>query len=186
MRKIAELVRRGAAAELGYKDMQRVLRDAVRWDVNAAKQWVDNATLIDGEITPTGSDIAPKLPVTAQAVAEGALSIAHVAAVAEAMKVLPVEYEAQMVGYARQFDPRTVKDLGKRQAAALDQDGPEPLEPEPVRLVNRHTKRWRKDGMLEIHALLDTVTGAKYESMLDVLAKPRPETTPEGPDQRPR
>ncbi|HEX8868255.1 MAG TPA: DUF222 domain-containing protein, partial [Lentzea sp.] len=115
----------------------------------------------------------------------GALSIAHVAAVAEAMKVLPAEYEAQMVDYARQFDPKTVKDLAKRQAAALDQDGPEPPEPEPVRLVNRHTKRWRKDGMLEIHALLDTVTGAKYEAMIDVLAKPRPET-PEGPDQRPR
>ncbi|HEX8870591.1 MAG TPA: DUF222 domain-containing protein, partial [Lentzea sp.] len=186
LRMIAELERRGAASELGHKDLRHVLRQLVRWDLTAAKQWVDNATLIDGEITPTGANIEPKLPATAEAVAEGALSVEHVTVVAEAMKVLPADREAEIVDYARQFDPMAVRKLGARIAATLDQDGPEPREPDPVPLVNLHTKRWRKDGMLEIRALLGTVTGAKYEAMLDVLAKPRPETAEGGVDTRSR
>jgi Domain of unknown function (DUF222)/HNH endonuclease len=186
MRDIAELDRRGAAAELGYKNLQHVLRHAVRWDLHTAKQWIANAALLSTSITPTGSELAPELPVTAQAVAEGALSLEHVAVVAEVMKSLPAEHEATVVGYAREFEPRTVRELGKKLAYALYQDDPEPRDPDPVPLVNQHVKRWRKDGMLEIWALLDTVTGAKYEAMLDVLAKPRPENAQEGPDLRPR
>ena len=186
MREIAELDRRGAAAELGYKNLQHVLRHAVRWDLHTAKQWIANAALLSTSITPTGSELGPELPVTAQAVAEGALSIEHVAAVAEVMKDLPAEHEATVVGYARDFEPKTVRDLGKKLAYALYQNDPEPRDAEPAPLVNQHVKRWRKDGMLEVWALLDTVTGAKYESMLDVLAKPRPETAEEGPDPRPR
>jgi Domain of unknown function (DUF222)/HNH endonuclease len=186
LQKIAELDRRGAAAELGYKNLQHVLRHTVRWDLHTAKQWVTNAGLLSSAITPTGSELAPDLPVTAEAAAEGALSIEHVAAVAEVMKDLPAEHEATVVGYAREFEPRTVRDLGKKLAYALSQNDPEPRDPEPVPLVNQHVKRWRKDGMLEVWALLDTVTGAKYESMLDVLAKPRPETAEAGPDLRSR
>ncbi|MFC3897816.1 hypothetical protein ACFOWZ_40650, partial [Lentzea rhizosphaerae] len=33
MQEIAELDRRGAASELGYKDLAQVLRHAVRWDL---------------------------------------------------------------------------------------------------------------------------------------------------------
>ncbi|WP_119724465.1 DUF222 domain-containing protein, partial [Lentzea terrae] len=72
MQKIAELDRRGAASELGYKNLAQVLRHAVRWDVNTARKWVANAGLLGREITPTGSELAPELPVTAEAVAEGA------------------------------------------------------------------------------------------------------------------
>ncbi|MDT7785825.1 MAG: hypothetical protein QOF58_4244, partial [Pseudonocardiales bacterium] len=88
MQAIAELDRRGAAAELGYRDLANVLRDAVRWDLKAARKWVANALLLTGDITPTGSELAPELPVTAEAAAEGVLSVEHVAALAETMKHL--------------------------------------------------------------------------------------------------
>ena len=88
---IAELDRRGAAGELGYKNFPQVLRHAVRWDPATAKKWVANAGLLNSEITPTGSELAPELPVTAEAAAEGALSIEHVAVIAEVMKALPAE-----------------------------------------------------------------------------------------------
>ena len=81
MQEIAELERRGAASELGYKDPAYVLQHAVRWDRHTAKQMVANAGLLNATITPTGSEVAPELPVTAAASAEGALSIGHVAAV---------------------------------------------------------------------------------------------------------
>ncbi|MEV6240079.1 DUF222 domain-containing protein [Lentzea sp. NPDC051838] len=185
MQEIAELERRGAGPELGYKDVAYVLQHAIRCDRNTARQMVANSALLSGTITPTGSELAPELPETASAAAEGALSIAHVAEIAKAMKHLPAEVENLVVDFAREHEPKAIGDFGKGLAYGLYQDDPEPGEPQPERLVNQHYKRWRKDGMLEIRALLDKVTGAAYEAALDPLAKPRPDTG-EGPDQRDR
>ncbi|MET9625983.1 DUF222 domain-containing protein [Lentzea sp. NPDC006480] len=183
MRVIAELDRRGAAAELGYRDLANVLRDVVRWDLKAARKWVANAALLSSTVTPTGSELAPELPVTAEAVAEGVLSVEHVGALAEAMKYLPAEAEAAMVDFAREHPPAAVPKFGKELAYLLYQDDPEPRDPEPEPLVNQHFKRWTKNGQLVVKMLLDTVTGAAYEAVLDPLAKPRPDTG-EGPDLR--
>ncbi|NGY59303.1 DUF222 domain-containing protein [Lentzea sp. NEAU-D13] len=185
LQKIAELDRRGAAVELGYKNLPQVLRHAVRWDLTTAKKWVANAGLLASEITPTGSELAPVLPVTAEAVAEGALSVEHVAVVAEVMKTLPAEAEDSVVSFAREHEPSAVRAFGKDLAYRLYQNDPEPREPEPASQVNQHVMHW-KNGMLEIKALLDTVTGAKYQALLDPLAKPRPETVEDGPDLRSR
>ncbi|MDX8029294.1 DUF222 domain-containing protein [Lentzea sp. BCCO 10_0856] len=185
LQKIAELDRRGAAGELGYKNLPQVLRHAVRWDLTTAKKWVTNAGLLGREITPTGSELAPELPVTAEAAAEGALSIEHVAVVAEIMKALPAAAEDPVVSFAREHEPSAVRAFGKELAYRLHQDDPEPRDPEPEPQVNQHVMRW-KNGQLEIRALLDTVTGAKYEALLDPLAKPRPETAENGPDLRSR
>jgi hypothetical protein len=185
LQKIAELDRRGAAGELGYKNLAQVLRHAVWWDLTTAKKWVTNAGLLGGEITPTGSELAPELPVTAEAVAEGALSIEHVAVVAEVMKALPADAEDSVVSFAREHEPSAVRAFGKDLAYRLYQDDPEPRDVEPAPQVNQHVMRW-KNGQLEIRALLDTVTGAKYEALLDPLAKPRPETADDGPDPRSR
>ncbi|MDT7789437.1 MAG: hypothetical protein QOF58_7856 [Pseudonocardiales bacterium] len=182
---IAELDRRGAAAELGYKNLANVLRDAVRWDIGEARKWVANAALVNSTITPTGSELAPELPVTAAAAGEGALSVEHVAALARAMEDLPAEAEAAMVDFAREHVPAAIPKFGERLAYALYQNDPEPRDPEPAPLVNQHRKCWKKNGQLEVKMLLDAVTGMAYETMLDPLAKPRPETE-EGPDLRSR
>jgi 5-methylcytosine-specific restriction protein A len=185
LQKIAELDRRGAAEELGYKNLPQVLRHAVRWDLAAAKKWITSAALLGSEITPTGSELAPELPVTASAVAEGALSIEHVAVVAEVMKALPAEAEGPVVSFAREHEPSAVRAFGKELAYLLYQDDPEPRDPEPAPQGNQHVMRW-KNRQLEVRALLDTVTGAKYEALFDPLAKPRPETVEDGPDLRSR
>ncbi|MET8764811.1 DUF222 domain-containing protein, partial [Lentzea sp. NPDC004782] len=181
LRKIAELDRRGAASELGYKDLAQVLQHVVRWSRNTAKQWVANAGPLGPGITPTGSEIAPALPVTASTAAEGALSMEHVAVVAEVMKDLPAEYEQTVVDLAREHDPVALRAMGRKLVYALLQNDPEPRDSEPARQVNQHVMRW-KDDCLEIRAKLDKVTGAKYEALLDPLAKPRPTTAEEGPD----
>ncbi|MEU0877782.1 DUF222 domain-containing protein [Lentzea sp. NPDC005914] len=185
MQKIAELDQRGAAAEFGYKDLAQVLQHAVRWDRKAAKQWVAHALLLNREITPTGSELAPDLPVTAEAAAEGALSAEHVRAVAEVMAELPAEVEQLVVDVAREHDPYAVRKFGKDLAYGLYQNDPEPRDVEPAPVVNQLVKQW-KNGQLEIRALLDAVTGATFEAMLDPLAKPRPDTALEGPDLRSR
>ncbi|WP_170155205.1 DUF222 domain-containing protein [Lentzea atacamensis] len=114
--------RRGAAAELGYQDLPHVLRHAVRWDRKTARQWVTRAALLVREITPTGSVLEPELPVVAAAVAEGALSIEHVAVVAEVMNALPAEVEAPVVGFAREYEPSAVRAFGKELAYRLFQN----------------------------------------------------------------
>jgi hypothetical protein len=185
MQKIAELEQRGAAAELGYKNVAQVLRHAVRWDVKTARQWVARAQMLACEITPTGSVLAAELPVTAGAVAEGALSGEHISAVAEVMKDLPPEAEQPVVEYAREHEPSAVRSFGKELAYRLFQQDPEPREAEPRPLVNKLRMQWKGD-QLEVWARLDKVSGAKFEAMIDPLAKPRPTTPEEGPDQRSR
>src|SRR5687768_18467725 len=91
---IAELDQRGAANELGYKDLSRVLQHAMRWDSTVASKCLANAKLVSSGITPTGSELEPALPVTARAAAEGELSVEHVAAIAEAMTKLRTDATA--------------------------------------------------------------------------------------------
>uniref|UniRef100_UPI0039BFA9EC HNH endonuclease signature motif containing protein n=1 Tax=Lentzea alba TaxID=2714351 RepID=UPI0039BFA9EC len=185
MEMIAELDRRGAASELGYKDLPYVLKHAVRWDRTVAKQWVENAALLSAEITPTGAELAPKLPATASAAAEGALSVEHVKVVAEVMKKLPAEAEASVVDFAREHEPSAVRSFGRELAYRLYQDDPEPRDSDPAPQVNDLTLDWRGD-LLKVSGTLDKITGAKFEALIDPLAKPRPTTPGEGPDPRTR
>ncbi|MEU3643421.1 DUF222 domain-containing protein [Lentzea sp. NPDC034063] len=185
MQKIAELERRGAATELGYRNVAHVLRHAVRWDLKTARQWVARAESLAHQLTPTGSLLEPELPVTAAVVAEGALSGEHISAVAEVMKDLPPEAEGPVVEFAQAHEPSAVRSFGKELAYRLYQQDAEPGEVEPAPPVNRLRMEWKGD-QLEVSAKLDKIAGVKFEAMIDPLAKPRPTTPDEGPDPRTR
>lgn len=185
MQKIAELERRGAASELGYRNVAHVLRHAVRWDLKNARQWVARAELLTHQLTPSGSRVEPELPVTAAVVAEGALSGEHISAVAEVMKDLPPEAEGPVVEFAQANEPSAVRAFGKELAYRLYQQDAEPSEAAPAPPVNRLRMEWKGD-QLEVSAKLDKIAGAKFEAMIDPLAKPRPTTPEEGPDPRTR
>src|SRR5688500_9739809 len=101
------------------------------------------------------------------------------------MQDLPAEVEGLVVDYARDYEPMVVRKFGKDLAYGLYQNDPEPRDAEPAQPGNEHVMRW-ENGRLVIRAKLDAVTGAKYEALLDPLAKPRPETPEEGPDLRSR
>lgn len=185
MQKIAELSRRGAAAELGYRNVAQVLRHAVRWDLKTARQWVARAEVLAREVTPSGSVLEAELPVTAVAVAEGSLSGEHISAVAEVMRELPPEAEAPVVEFAQAHEPSAVRAFGKELAYRLYQQDAEPQEVVEQAPVNRLRMEW-KGEQLEVWAKLDNVAGAKFEAMIDPLAKPRPTTPEEGVDPRSR
>jgi hypothetical protein len=70
-------------------------------------------------------------------------------------------------------------------AYRLYQQDAEPGEPAEQAPVNRLRMEW-KGEQLEVWAKLDKVTGAKFEAMIDPLAKPRPTTPEEGVDPRSR
>ncbi|MFC3894787.1 DUF222 domain-containing protein, partial [Lentzea rhizosphaerae] len=78
-----------------------------------------------------------------------------------------------------------VRKFGEDLLYRLYQNDPAPGDTEPAPPGNEHIMRW-KNGRLEIRAKLDKVTGAKYEALIDPLAKPRPQTSEEGPDRRSR
>ena len=185
MQKIAELERRGAASELGYRNVAQVLRHAVRWDLRAARQWVARAAELAREVTPSGSVLEPELPATAAAVAEGMLSGEHISAVAEVMEELPPEAERPVVEFASRYEPAAVRAFGKELAYRLYQQDEEPGSAEQVAPVNRLRMQWKGDW-LEVSAKLDKVTGAKFEAVIDPLVKPRPTTPEEGVDPRSR
>lgn len=185
MAKIAEMERRGLAAEFGYKNVAQVLRHAVRWDLKTARQWAERAVALAEDITPTGARLEAALPVTAEVAAEGVLSGEHVSAVAEVMKELPGDAERHLVEFAREHEPSAVRAFGKELAYRLYQEDAEPRESEPAKPANELRTRWSGE-QLEVWARLDRVAGAKFEAMIDPLARPRPETADEGPDLRSR
>src|SRR5690349_11887953 len=142
---IGALDQQGAAEALGYKDLIEVFKHALRWDPKVSRRKIKQAQALCPTITPTGSQIAPALPGVAAAMAEGELSEDHVEVLAEAMAGLPSVAEEHVVGYALEHEPRSAKAFCKELAYRLDQDGPEPREPEPVQPRNS-LRRQRRAG----------------------------------------
>ncbi|WP_439663656.1 DUF222 domain-containing protein [Lentzea sp. HUAS TT2] len=170
---IGALDQQGAAESLGYKDLVEVFKHMLRWDPRVSRRRIKQAQALCPTVTPTGSRIDPALPGVAAAMAEGELSEDHVEVLAEAMAALPSVAEEHVVEYARQHEPRSAKAFCKELAYRLDQDGPEPKEPEPTRQKNVLRRQWR-GGRYLLSADLDAETGAKLDALIDPLAKPEP------------
>ncbi|MFD4639640.1 DUF222 domain-containing protein [Lentzea sp. NPDC058436] len=179
---IGALDQQGAAESLGYKDLVEVFKHTLRWDPRVSRRRIKQAQALCPSVTPTGSRIAPALPGVAAAMAEGELSEDHVEVLAEAMAGLPAVAEEHVVGYALQHEPRSAKAFCKELAYRLDQDGPEPKEPEPARARNSLRRQWR-GGRYLLSADLDAETGAKLDALIDPLAKPEPNDPRQAPER---
>jgi len=170
---VGALDQQGAAETLGYKDLVEVFKHVLHWDPKVSRRKLVQAKALCPTMTPTGSRAEPALPGVAAAMAEGALSDDHVDVLAEAMAELPAAVEANVVEYALQHEPRSTKAFCEQLAHHLDQDGPEPEEPEPVRRKNFVRRQW-KGGRYLLSADLDAETGAKLDALIDPLTKPEP------------
>ncbi|GLZ29514.1 HNH endonuclease [Lentzea sp. NBRC 105346] len=190
LRWIAEMDRRGLAAELGYKDLVGVLKDRVHWDPSVSKAKLRRARLLSHRLGQSGAEIEPELPATAEALAEGELTEEHVDAIAKAMKNVPADatpdktafVERQLAEFGRTFEPGAIRDFGKKIIYRMFQNDEEPDEKDPAppsdQLIAR-MERGRCRGSFD----LGPEIGAKFLGALDPLAKPRP-TGPDGPDTR--
>ncbi|GLZ31767.1 HNH endonuclease [Lentzea sp. NBRC 105346] len=190
LRMIGEMDRRGLAAELGHKDLVQVFKHLVQWDTKFSQAKVASARRLTAQVGPSGAEISPELPATAEAMAEGRLTEEHVAAVAEVMKDLPedasaeqtAEVERLVVDFGRDYEPRITRKLGKRLVYGMFQNDEEPVDKEPEPPVNKVVLRDER-GRLRFWGDVDPVIGAMFRAALDPLAKPHP-TGPEGPDPR--
>jgi hypothetical protein len=179
---VGALDQQGAAEALGYKDLVEVFKHALRWDPKVSRRKLTQAKALCPTVTPTGSRVEPALPGVAAAMADGALSEDHVDVLAEAMAALPAAAEEHVVEYALRHEPRSAKAFCKELAYRLDQDGPEPKEPEPVEPRNVVRRRWQ-GGRYQLFADVDAETGAKLDALIDPLAKPEPDDVRFAPER---
>ena len=156
------------------------VRHVLRVDRQLARELVDQAQALCSSRTPTGSEIEPKLPATAQALQVGALSPAHVQAIHAVTSKIPHQVDQDdkagaeriLVDAATVTEPRQILRLGQEILARLDPDGAEPNHDDPIR-PPRFLKLWQRKGRTEIYGELDAEAAAVVRTVLEPLARRR-------------
>jgi hypothetical protein len=83
------------------------------------------------------------------------------------------QVEADLVEYAKTFEPRRLTTLARRIRDQLDPDGPAPQEP-MAGACGELRLRDRRDGGLGLEGWLDAEAGAQFRDLIEQLAQPRP------------
>jgi hypothetical protein len=85
--------------------------------------------------------------------------------------------EADLVDYARDFDPRRLRIIAHRLLACLDPDGPPP-DDEPTAAPPARGELWlreRRDGRLGVEGWLDPEHGGLVRALIEQLATRHPD-----------
>jgi hypothetical protein len=174
LRRVADLHRVGAAAGDGFVSTTAWVRGRLHVDGGRA-----------GLLVRTGAGLDQRAQ-TAAALADGAISIEHAAAIVDAAtdlgeQVLTDAVEKVLVDFARDHPPAELRRLIRQIKLALldDDDAAE-------RQVRLHQGRWLNasrtfEGMVHIEGMLDPVAGAQ---ILAALAAFTPGPDPDGPAGR--
>ncbi|MFT3716715.1 MAG: DUF222 domain-containing protein [Gordonia sp. (in: high G+C Gram-positive bacteria)] len=130
-RQFMEVNDRGVNDIGGYKSPKTYYAIGQRLGPGAAKARAELVMALAPRTGLTGEALDPDLPVTAGAVAEGALGDAHVKVIAETMDKVPARFdadlrgrvEADLVEYGRVLPPNKLAQAAVRILAHLDPDG---------------------------------------------------------------
>jgi hypothetical protein len=191
---LAEIEARGIATRRGFHiGTVALVRDMFSLGSGEAQRMVSHAEALCATVTPTGARIDPRLPVVAEALAEGVIGPDHVEAIRKAVTGLPdaattedrVMAEKILCEAAATSAPSIIKRLGDEIAQRLDPDGNAPKEKDLLRPQRRLDFQETRDGRLLGRFDLDTETGALLTTLLSPHTAPR-STDEEGPDRRSR
>ncbi|MGH3978151.1 MAG: DUF222 domain-containing protein, partial [Pseudonocardiaceae bacterium] len=193
LRLLREADGRDLGRRLGATSTTAWVKDRLRLRPGEAKARVDLAHRLDMDAAAGPVDYAANvgstaggrsMPATAAALAAGQVSAEHARVIAKTMAALPGGLsteqvraaEADLAGYARQFDPVTLANLGRHLIHTLDTQTLEERE------QRAHRRRLLQlvdlgDGITRISGQLDTENAAVVRSALDPLSAPNP-----GPD----
>ncbi|MGW1681175.1 DUF222 domain-containing protein [Saccharopolyspora sp. NPDC002376] len=195
VRAIAEAEDRGIPAAQGARKTETWLQEKLNIAGGEAKTRALVARMATEHTTLHGVPIAAELPATAEAIAAGAITVAHARVIIDGVRrMAPVstvaelaQAEAMLAGYARDYSPHQLAKLAERIRCYFDQDGAFRDEETQHTLRELHYGT-AADGMTVINARLDRETGAKFRAVLQPLAAPRPaedgEPDPRSPGQR--
>jgi hypothetical protein len=192
---VAEIDSRGVAGRAGFGATQRLLASVLHLSMAEARMRVEHAGMVGARSTLSGETLPPRLPATAAALAAGEIGTGQLRVITETMTLLPASVpepareriEADLAGYAQDFDPRRLRIIARRLLDVVDPDGPEPAAEDPTPAIPVRGELWlrnRRDGSLGLEGWLDSEHASLVRGVIEQLAARRP-TSPEGvPDER--
>ncbi|MCW4354381.1 HNH endonuclease [Hoyosella sp. YIM 151337] len=190
---IAEISARGTMATFGYANAAGLLKDVLNLDAADARRRARRSEVLAGQPTTAGGERIPVLPLAAAAFAAAEISAAHVDAIDDVLSQFPAatppdarsEGEDILATLAKTNPPAVIRKVGREILARLDQDGVEPPETDLAKPKRELRLRWSSRGdHLKLSGFLDKEAGARLESLLSPLAKPRPDNETGAPDVR--
>jgi Domain of unknown function (DUF222) len=185
---ISEEQRRGLPDAHGCRTSAVFLRGLLRVTAGDAHARVLATEAAGPRRNLTGASLDPIFVEVAAAQAEGSISPEHARIVVRTVDTLPDQVqaehgrqiEAELVAYARRFDPRQLAKLAARVAYCYDQDGT--LKDQAYREQHRDlTVRQRPDGSAALSGELTAECAEHLLVHFDALAKPvsGPDNTPD-------
>ena len=187
---VAELDARGVAGELGCASTAVLLSERLRIGRREATGRVRLAAELGPRRALSGERLPARFPQVAAAVAQGAISGRHAALICRTVDELPeaaVEHaaavEAMLVEHARVVNPDQLAVLTRTVRACLDPDGVLVSERDHER--RRHaTLTALPDGSGRLQAQLTAEATAVWQTILNTLARPVPDSDTGEPDRR--
>ncbi|MGH3099252.1 MAG: DUF222 domain-containing protein [Streptosporangiales bacterium] len=179
---VVQVADRGLDTARGYASTASYLRDVLHLRYGEAAGRVRYAGLLQPRTAVSGEALPPVYPSLAAAQADGAVSPAHVAVIADRLEKLPhavtdqdrAEAERALADHARVFDPTALGKLATKVAACLDPD--DTLAGEEEKTQKRELTFGRDlHGMVRPGGALDPEAMGWIHAALDPLAKPVPE-----------
>jgi len=145
---IADLDRRGAFLERGYRNPTAAVADLLGWDRFEARRRVVAAEQVCARVGLDGQVLPARMPATAEVFTAGQVGLRHVETIAKVLasdaagRLSPSVWagaEAELADKATVYSPGELSAYGTRLVEVLDQDGPAPDERPPAQ-VNELTR----------------------------------------------
>ncbi len=138
--------------------------------------WLSKTTRTDkgGALVATARDLRDHLPLTADALAEGLISMDHVRAIRGGRRIMGKDFdgiEDVVVDYAKRTTPKALRNLVDQLIQQYSPDGSDD-DAECTRAKRKLFLDRGLDGWWHLQGLLDPATGEKLKTALDVLGQP--------------
>ncbi|GAA1482133.1 HNH endonuclease signature motif containing protein [Gordonia sinesedis] len=179
IRRMIDVSDRDAHRDVGYTSLPGFLDGVLNLGAGAVRR-VRYGDKLGRFYNMQGERMEPKFAATAEALADGDISLAHVDVIMETMRRVPSRIdqveteaaEATLAHYARQHNPRALRRIGIRILANLDPDGT--LTDDADRARRRSLTVGDQDPQLmsRLTATLDPMTRAMLDVVLAVWAAP--------------
>jgi Domain of unknown function (DUF222) len=198
-RLIADAEATDLARQRCFSSLAMLMSRTLQLSPGEAAARVRAAAAVGPGVSTDGEAAGPVLPRLAAAQRAGEVSTEQVQIVAKAIQKLdrpnlnPVQVasaEQQLVTLAQQLSPKDLRLVADRVVAAVDPDGPDPVD-DQLQQDRRHLElKQRRDGMWQLEGKLTNTVGAQLHAILDPLTRPRTSTvevdgkTVEIPDER--
>ncbi|MDL9936737.1 DUF222 domain-containing protein [Gordonia sp. ABSL1-1] len=128
-RRVMDVSDRAAYRSVGAASLRQFMDDQLR--ITDIRRRMEQMSAVSTMTSLQGETLPPPRPHLAEAMAQGAIGPGHVQAVLDVLKKIPAAVpadirdaaEAEIVGHARDYNPKIITQLGVRLLAHLDPDG---------------------------------------------------------------